>query len=115
MMRRFVLPLLVILVLLVIFVPNSSDPWDHSGNTNPGDRSSGLAGAWQLFRRLITAIRDVLYLFAELILDLLNRAWQATPPRYKVIYGIFFTGMGVLAFVGLLALGAVRGLSRRLG
>ena len=102
-MRRFILLSLLVLVLLVIFVPEPSNPWDHSSNTNSG----GL-------QRLITAIRDALYLFAELILDLLNRGWQATPPRYKVVYVLLFAGVGVLALLGLLSLRATRGLSRRL-
>ncbi len=102
-MRRFILLSLLILIALVIFGPNASDPWDHTS-----DPSSGV------FLRLITAIRDALYLLAELLLNLLNSAWQATPPRYRAIYGILFIAVGVLASVGFVSLGAARGLLRRL-
>jgi len=113
-MKRFILLSLVVFVVLVIFVPNSVSPWEHSGEVNPRDRASGPEEVWQVFHGLITAIRDALYLLAELTLDLLNKAWEGTPPRYKVLYGILFAGIGFLAFAGLLSLGAARGLSRRL-
>lgn len=103
-MRRFLLLSLLVLALLVIFVPNSSDPWNHTGDGNPGHRAPGLAGAWQAFQKLFTALRDALYLFAELTLDLLNKGWDAMPARFRVIYGMFFAAMGILAFVGLWSL-----------
>lgn len=113
-MRQLVLLSLLVFVLMVIFVPYSSDPCDHTGDANPRDRTSGLEGALQVFQKLVTAIRDALYLLAELTLDLLNKGWDATPLRYRVIYGMMLSAIGILTFLGLLSLGAARGLSRRL-
>ena len=102
-MRRFAPLLLLIWVLLMVFVPDSAEPSAHN-DTPPADRASDLAGAWQVFKSLVTASRDALYLLAELALDVLKKGWDGTPSRLKVIYGVFFTGAGLLAFVGLWSL-----------
>ena len=110
-MKRLILLSLLVSFLLMIFVPNSSEPWDNSSHRKPGGRASGLAGAWQAFQKLITAIRDALYLFAELTLDVLNKGWGVIPPRFKVLYGMFFAGTGILALVGLWSLFTISRLS----
>lgn len=91
-MRRLVFFSLLTFVLLVMFVPNSSDPRDYTGDGNPGHRYSSLAGVWQVFQKLIKAPRDALYLLVELTLDLLNRDWQATPSPHKVIMAYCLPG-----------------------
>lgn len=102
-MRRFVLLALVVGVLLMVFVPDSSEP-SMQNNRAPIDQASERAGAWQVFKGLITASRDALYLLAQLGLDLLKKGWDATPARLRVIYGVFLACTGILAFVGLWSL-----------
>jgi hypothetical protein len=112
-MRRFIPIVLLILVPLLVFVPGTPSPHDQGrGLLQTSDRG-GPSGLWHSLQGAITAVRDALYLLAELTLDLFTGAWQAMPVRLRVLFGILLAGIGLLSSIGVVSLAAAGGFSRR--
>jgi hypothetical protein len=112
-MRRLIPAVLLILVPLLVFVPGTPGPHDQGRGLLQTSDPGGPAGLWHSLQGAITAIRDALYLLAELALDLFTGAWQATPVRLRVLFGIFVAGISLLSTIGVVSLAAAGGFSRR--
>jgi hypothetical protein len=111
-MRQLLFASLLVLVLLLIVVPETDAP--GRGTIAPTSVESDAAGVGTIFRLVVTAFRDSMYLFGDLVVRLCRAAWDVTPNRLRPLLGLFFFLTAFFASVGFMSIGAARGLFRRL-
>jgi len=114
-MRLMIRIVVVAFILLMIFVPNQPESGTGFVYLSPSAQvATDQVEFWGMAYMFIKASHDAFLFFAILTLELLNGAWEVTPPSLRMVFGLFFVGFNILAFIGLYAILGADRIFRRL-